>query len=57
MTQDFDNKKDEQALDKAEEKKGPRDWKSIAEVRMVLYVVPVALVFLLIAWLMSQFAN
>ncbi|MCL4562811.1 MAG: hypothetical protein M1281_19630 [Chloroflexi bacterium] len=34
-----------------------RDWKSIAEVRMVMYVVPVAIVFVIIAWLMSHYVR
>jgi len=54
MTQEFNNKKQDQAeKDPEQQQKGPRDWKSIAEVRMVLYVVPVALLFVLIAYIMS----
>ncbi len=31
-----------------------RDWKSIAEVRMVMYVVPVAIVFIIVAYILSH---
>jgi hypothetical protein len=34
-----------------------RDWKSIAEVRMVMYVVPVAILFIIVAWLMSHYVR
>ena len=37
--------------EQGEEKK---KWTEIAEFRMVLYVVPVAIAFILIAWLLSS---
>jgi len=33
---------------------GERKWYQIAEVRMVMYVVPVAILFLLAAYFLSQ---
>ncbi len=33
---------------------GERKWYQIAEVRMVMYVVPVAILFLLAAYLLSH---
>jgi len=32
-----------------------RDWKNIAEVRMFMYVVPVAIVLAIIAFIISKF--
>ena len=37
--------------EQGEEKK---KWNEVAEFRMVLYVVPVAIAFVLIAWLLSS---
>lgn len=34
-----------------------KDWKDIAEVRMVLYVVPVGLAMALIGYILSQIAG
>jgi hypothetical protein len=34
-----------------------KNWKDIAEVRMVLYVVPVGLVLALIGYILSQVAG
>ena len=33
---------------------GERKWYQIAEVRMVMYVVPVAILFLLVAYFLSK---
>lgn len=33
---------------------GERKWYQIAEVRMVMYVVPVAIIFLIAAYLLSS---
>lgn len=35
----------------------PRDWKNIAEVRMFMYVVPVAIVLAIIAFIISKFSG
>lgn len=32
----------------------PKSWKDIAEVRMVLYVIPLAIVFGLLAFILSR---
>jgi len=34
--------------------KEPKKWHEIAEVRMVMYVIPVAIVFIVAALLLSQ---
>lgn len=34
-----------------------RDWKNIAEVRMFMYVVPVAIVLAIIAFIISKFSG
>lgn len=43
---------DIQTLDQSSGEK--RDWKSIAEVRMVLYVVPVAILFVIAAFILNN---
>ncbi len=36
---------------------GERKWYQIAEVRMVMYVVPVAIIFLIAAYILSQLSH
>ncbi len=36
---------------------GERKWYQIAEVRMVMYVIPVAIIFLIAAYILSQITH
>lgn len=40
-----------------EQEEGPKNWKDIAEVRMVMYVIPVAIVFLVVALILSNLGD
>lgn len=47
----------ESALGKEEAKDGTRNWMQIAEVRMVLYVIPVGIVIAIISYILSRLGH